>query len=156
MITGRFGYYVTRNDLLSESRFNASFSKQLDKSFAVYDEGYGNQTGYTALPLWNDDNYLQYKNSINAYAWQTVRMSESNYIKGDHIRLNEIFLGYDLPENLLSRQGVFSRINIYAQASNLGLIWSKNGEMDPDYRIGTIKPMPTFTFGLKLGFKNWK
>lgn len=156
MITGRFGYYVTRNDLLSESLFNASFSKQLDKSFAVYDEGYANQTGYTALPLWNDDNYLQYKNSINVYAWQTVRMSESNCIKGDHIRLNEIFLGYDLPENLLSRQGVFSRINIYAQASNLGLIWSKNGEMDPDYRIGTIKPMPTFTFGLKLGFKNWK
>ena len=30
------------------------------------------------------------------------------------------------------------------------------GEMDPDYTVGTMKPMPTFMFGLKLGFKSWK
>lgn len=47
-------------------------------------------------------------------------------------------------------------MNVYARANNLGLIWSKNGEMDPDYMVGTMKPMPTFVFGVKLGFKNWK
>ena len=45
----------------------------------------------------------------------------SYYIKGDHIRLNEIYLGYDLPERWLSRQNVFRRVNVYAQASNLGV-----------------------------------
>jgi hypothetical protein len=79
----------------------------------------------------------------------------SYYIKGDHIRLNEIYLGYDLPERWLSRQNVFRRVNVYAQASNLGVIWSANKDMDPDYTVGNIKPIPTFTFGLRLNFKNW-
>ena len=76
----------------------------------------------------------------------------NSFIKGDHIRLNEVFLGYDLPQSLLSKQGVFSCINVYAQASNLGLIWSANGKMDPNYPLGSL---PVFTFGLKLGFKSW-
>ena len=80
----------------------------------------------------------------------------NNYIKGDHIRLNEVYLGYDLPDSWLKRQKVFNRINLYAQASNLGLIWSANGKMDPMYTIGNVKPVPTFTLGLKLGFKDWK
>ena len=88
------------------------------------------------------------------YANNSNLFSSFAYAKGDHIRLNEVYLGYDLPKRLLSKQGVFSRVNFYARANNLGLIWSANGEMDPDYTIGTLKPMPTFMFGLKLGFKN--
>lgn len=152
MITGRFGYYVCRGDHFSSSWNSASYTKQLDKSFAVYDEGYANQKSYSAYPLYNDENITVYKAYTVA---NDLPCFQSYYIKGDHIRLNEIYLGYDLPERLLDRQSVFKRINIYAQASNLGLIWSKNGEMDPDYTIGNLKPMPIFTFGLKVSFKNW-
>ncbi len=56
---------------------------------------------------------------------------------------------------LVIRQNVFRRVNVYAQASNLGVIWSANKDMDPDYTVGNIKPIPTFTFGLRLNFKNW-
>ena len=154
MITGRFGYYVNRGDQFSTNTNEAHFSKQLDKSFAVYDEGYVNQDGYSAYPLYNDENNVVLYN-IMGDMYFSASLFSTNYIKGDHIRLNEVYLGYDLPQGLLEKQGVFSRINVYAQASNLGLIWSKNGEMDPDYSVGNIKPMPTFTFGLKLGFKNW-
>ena len=35
-----------------------------------------------------------------------------------------------------------------------GILWSKNKDMDPDYRVGTIKPMSTFMFGLKVNFRN--
>lgn len=155
MLTGRFSYYVSRGDAIGINSSDASFSKQLDKSFEVYDQGYQNQTSYTAFPLLNDDNYLVYR-PIYLYDVRNINMSfASNYIKGDHIRLNEIYLGYDLPERWLSRQNVFRRVNVYAQASNLGLIWSANKDMDPDYTVGNIKPMPTFTFGLKLSFKNW-
>jgi tonB-linked outer membrane protein, susC/ragA family len=154
MITGRFGYYVNKGDYFETGTKQANYSKQLDNSFAVYDQGYADQKSYSAYPLYNDENWQTY-NTLSTGMLFANLLFKNNYIKGDHIRLNEIYLGYDLPESLLSRQGVFSRINVYAQASNLGLIWSRNGDMDPDYPVGNIKPMPTFTFGLKLGFKNW-
>ena len=154
MITGRFGYYVNRGDQFSTNTNEAHFSKQLDKSFAVYDKGYINQDGYSAYPLYNDEN-AETLYSIMGDMYFSATLFSTNYIKGDHIRLNEVYLGYDLPQSVLAKQGVFSRVNVYAQAANLGLIWSKNGEMDPDYPVGNIKPMPTFTFGLKLAFKNW-
>ena len=155
MLTGRFGYYTYRGDGIGIGLSDASFSKQLDKSFEVYDEGYENQTSYSAFPLHNDDNYLVYRTSAYMYARNTHLSMDNSYIKGDHIRLNEVYLGYELPERWLSRQNVFKRINIYAQASNLGILWSANKEMDPDYVVGNVKPMPTFTFGIKFGFKNW-
>ena len=156
MLTGRFGYYVSREDRFATSDNNSPFySKELEKALAVYDEGYANQKGYSVIPLYNDDNFnvytSQYYRATNASA-----VFENSFIKGDHIRLNEIYLGYELPQRWMDRQNVFNRINIYARATNLGLIWSKNGEQDPDYVLGNVKPMPTFTFGLKLGFKDWK
>lgn len=155
MMTGKFGYYVRRGDSIGTGLTDASFSKQLDKSFKVYDEGYQNQSSYTAFPLFNDDNYVTLR-SIYLYDLHNVIItSDNSYIKGNHIRLNEIYLGYDLPERWLARQSVFRRVNVYAQASNLGLIWSANKDMDPDYTVGNIKPMTTFIFGLKLNFKNW-
>lgn len=159
MLTGQFGYYVMTDyyDSFSLNTNNlAAYSKRLDRAFEVYDEGYANQTSYSELPLYNDDNKAGF---VEGYAASGTAMAamyfRNNFIKGDHIRLNEMFLGYDLPQSLLAKQGVFSRINVYAQASNLGLIWSANGKMDPNYPLGSLKPMPVFTFGLKLGFKNW-
>ena len=156
MITGRFGYYVSRDDAFDTGTNNASYSKQLDKSFAVYDKGYATQKGYSAYPLYNDENWKTYNalgyDAVASGMYYASTLFDSNYINGNNIRLNEIFVSYELPENLLKRQGIFSRINVYARASNLGLIWSANGEMDPDYPVGSVKPMPTFTFGLKLGF----
>ena len=159
MITGQFGYYVSTTSFDSfspDSRNSAAYSKRLNRALEVYDEGYTNQTSYSELPLYTDSNVDAFRSGETYSATIGAAMYfKSSFVKGDHIRLNEVFLGYDLPENLLAKQGVFSRVNIYAQASNLGLIWSANGKMDPDYTIGSLKPIPVFTFGLRLGFKSW-
>ena len=157
MLTGRFDYYVNRGDLFNPMFTDlASYSKQLDRMFQIYDEGYASQVSYNGLPLYTDESYKVLSGSSGyGYTSNSNLSSSFAYIKGDHIRLNEVYLGYDLPERLLAKQGIFNRIHIYARANNLGLIWSANGEMDPDYTIGNLKPMPTFMFGLKLAFKNW-
>ena len=159
MITGQFGYYVSTTSFDSfspDSRNSAAYSKRLNRALEVYDEGYTNQTSYSELPLYTDSNVDAFRSGETYSATIGAAMYfKSSFVKGDHIRLNEVFLGYDLPENLLAKQGVFSRVNIYAQASNLGLIWSANGKMDPDYPVGSLKPIPVFTFGLRLGFKSW-
>lgn len=159
MITGQFGYYVMNSyyDSFSPDRRNlAAYSKHLDKAFEVYDKGYANQASYSELPLYTDGNVEAFRGGLAYSATIGAAMYfRNNLMKGDHIRLNEVFLGYDLPQSLLAKQGVFNHINVYAQASNLGLIWSANGKMDPNYPLGSLKPMPVFTFGLRLGFKSW-
>jgi TonB-linked SusC/RagA family outer membrane protein len=155
MVTGRFNYYVSRGDYFNGlSTTKASFLKHLDGSFAVYDEGYANQTEYSFFPLYNADNNAIFKaSSCYSYMYNSQFMMRNNYERGDHIRLQEVYLGYDFPKSLLTKQNVFNSINIYAQVTNLGLIWSVCKDFDPDYSFGTIKPMPTFTFGVKLNFK---
>lgn len=151
MLTGKFDYYFSRNDMFSIYHTSASFSKSLEDAFRVYDEGYANQRSYSQFPLYNEANAdvfaagatWMYMSNLNGYA-------ESYYLKGDHIRLNEVYLGYDLPDTILGRQKVFSNINVFFQAKNLGVIWSANKIMDPDYQLGNFKPMSTFTFGLKF------
>jgi hypothetical protein len=151
MLTGKFGYYFSRNDNFGISHSAASFSKTLDKAFEVYDKGYGNQS-YSYFPLYNDANAATF---AAGNTWASIMsllhsMSKANYLKGDHIRLSEVYLGYDLPTAILGDQKVFGGVNVFFQAKNLGLIWSANKIMDPDYPIGTLKPTTTFTFGLKF------
>lgn len=155
MITGRFNYYVSRGDYFNGYRSeSSSISKHLDGSFKVYDEGYANQTKYSYFPLYNDDNNAAFKASYcYMYMYNSQLMLRNNYERGDHIRLQEVYLGYDFPKSIISKQNVFNRINIYAQATNLGVIWSACKDFDPEYGFGSIKPMPTFTFGVKLNFK---
>lgn len=156
MITGRFDYWVNANNRFdaSQSTDAANMGKHLDGSFEVYDQGYENQTEYSYFPLYSDAN----KNHFNA-SWAYMRMDNSQqmfdtqYKRGDHIRLQEIYLGYNLPKRILSKTKIFEGVNIYAQATNLGIIWSSCKDFDPEYTWGTLKPMTTFTFGLKLNFK---
>jgi hypothetical protein len=86
------------------------------------------------------------------YYSNLARAVDQFYVKGNHIRLNEIYLGYDLPNKLLGNAGKYiHNINFFVQARNMGIIWAANDmKIDPDYLIGTIKPMRTYTFGVKF------
>lgn len=154
MITGKFGYYFSNVNSYGSRQDVPYYSKTLEKAIKVHNEGYATQKSYSTLPLWNDANKDIFDSgSTWMYMTGLHNSTTAAYSKGNHLRLNEIYLGYELSQNLLGRQNVFSNVNVFIQAKNLGIIWSANGEMDPDYPIASIKPMSTFTFGLKFNFK---
>lgn len=90
-----------------------------------------------------------YPSNANRNAF--YRGSEVNVLKGDHIRLQDITLGYDFKSGLLSSK--LKSIRVYAYANNLGLLWKANKEnIDPDFVQRYDFPNPrTFALGIRLG-----
>lgn len=66
-----------------------------------------------------------------------------------HIRFQEINLTYNLPQRIVSKIGL-DRVQVYAQANNLGTIVFNDYNEDPEFPKGSIKPEATCTFGLKV------
>ena len=68
-----------------------------------------------------------------------------------HVRLNEVYLGYELPKAL--KKNLFASATLYAQMRNMGIVWTNNESgIDPEFKPGTLKPVQTYTFGVRLGF----
>ena len=76
-----------------------------------------------------------------------------NYLvqKAGHIRFQEIALSYNIPQQILQKLRI-NKASVYAQANNLGIIQNNKYNEDPDYTMGSIRPMPSFTFGINLTF----
>ena len=154
LFTGKFGYRFYYSPSFTGVYSSASYPKALERAIAVWEEGYGNQTSYSLPPLYNEDNAAVFTTG-SGYTWTGTVFNESTgvWYNGNHIRLNEIYLGYELPAKYLNKVKFIGGINLYAQARDLGVIWSTNKEWDPDFLPGTIKPPATFTFGLKFNIK---
>lgn len=77
--------------------------------------------------------------------------SEINTLKADNIRLHYINLGYDITKDTWKKIPLQS-IQLYVNASNLGIIWKANNEnIDPDF-ISTPQGGKTFAIGLRANF----
>lgn len=75
--------------------------------------------------------------------------SEALIDKGDHIRLQDVSLSYDLTRSQW-RKLPFEHLRLYVYASNLGILWRANKDgLDPDYPTGGIPAPRTISFGLK-------
>lgn len=70
--------------------------------------------------------------------------------KGDHIRLQDINIGYELNKQK-NRWLPFSSLTLYSYINNIGIIWraNKNG-IDPDYYSYVYPPMRTIALGLRI------
>lgn len=74
--------------------------------------------------------------------------SEVNVLKGDHIRLKDINLSYQISNT--NKQ--FST-RFFANIDNVGLVWVANKEgLDPDYPSTLYPNLTTYSIGLKLNF----
>lgn len=76
-------------------------------------------------------------------------VNSMNYQDGSFIKIRNITLGYFLPTPLVQKVGL-SRVKVYAQALNPGLIYSKIDWLDPD--TGLYNFNRGLVFGVNVGF----
>ncbi|HCU43562.1 MAG TPA: hypothetical protein DF610_00185 [Sphingobacterium sp.] len=75
--------------------------------------------------------------------------SETLVERADHVRVNYLTLGFQIPQSFLKQVGIRNLL-VQCGASNLGIIWRANKKgLDPDYRSTAILPSKTFTLGIK-------
>ncbi|NIG55112.1 SusC/RagA family TonB-linked outer membrane protein [Chitinophaga sp. Cy-1792] len=82
--------------------------------------------------------------------------ADINVLPGDHIRLREISLTYDVPMAKLSRLPV-KGLSVSATGRNLGMVWVKNDlGYDPDFPPSTrnlkIPPSAAYNFSVNVTF----
>lgn len=97
----------------------------------------------TNVPAFPDDS--------NPSRDQAYLYSETLIENGNHIRLQDLFLNYDL-KGLLKRSK-FSNLNVFFNASNLGIIWRANKHnLDPDYPNSSYPSPLTTSLGINVKF----
>ncbi|MBB5440609.1 TonB-linked SusC/RagA family outer membrane protein [Pedobacter sp. AK017] len=77
-------------------------------------------------------------------------------LKGDHIRLQDIMLSYELSRNAKNKLP-FESLTVYSYINNVGLLWKANKDgLDPDLYYGrnadTFPLQKTFAIGIKATF----
>jgi TonB-linked SusC/RagA family outer membrane protein len=99
--------------------------------------------------------YVSNTNRNNFYQGSEILIE-----KGDHIRFQDISVGYELNKNTW-KQLPFSKIQFYAYVNNLGILWRANKSgIDPDFnqnlfsRYTTNVPAPrTYSLGIRANLK---
>ncbi|HVY74140.1 MAG TPA: hypothetical protein VG890_04880 [Puia sp.] len=96
----------------------------------------------TQVPAFVYTDYPQFSSRDAFYS-----NAEVNVLNAGNIRLQYVNLNYTLTGN--RRELPFDQIQIYLNASNLGILWRANHEhLDPDYPLSPPPPK-SFTIGLR-------
>jgi hypothetical protein len=141
MLLYKFGYYFRRKSVNYYSIFDGTSQGSSDFARRWQKPGDENITTVPAFPVTNDLNRDLFYN----YSTPLVE-------RADHIRLQNIHLGFDLERNALKKLGL-RMANIYCNYSNVGIIWRANNyKIDPDKLSGYPQPA-IFTIGVRGTFK---
>lgn len=145
--------------------FSMSFAYQFggkvyDNTYAVmmhpYTSSYYGQNWHTdILKHWTPENPNTDVPRLNAADQYTASTSDRFMISSNYLSLNNITLGYTLPEKFTKKFGV-DKIRIYGAAENVAL-WSKRRGLDPRQAYGTsnsstYSPIRSFSGGLRVEF----
>ncbi|MDB5138080.1 MAG: TonB-dependent receptor, partial [Mucilaginibacter sp.] len=138
-ISYRLGYYFRKNSISYSSVLSGQGGSG-DYDLRWQKAGDEAHTYVPSMPATID--------GFRDYFYQTSNVLVAS---GDHVRLQDINLSYDLNKKQL-RSLPFSNIQFYLYANNLGIIWKANHfGLDPDYYT-TAPPPRTIAFGIKLDF----
>lgn len=139
-INYKLGYYFRSSSLLSRDVFIANLAHG-DYAKRWQNPGDELHTIVPSMPVTVDNN----RDSFYSF-------SEALVGRGDHIRLQDINLGYQ-PSGKFLKKLPFSTLHVYLYLNNLGIIWQKDKSgLDPDYFFSDFRPPVTTSIGLKAGF----
>lgn len=141
-LTFKLGYYFRRNSINYTNLFE---NWQGHSDFALRWQKPGDEQ-HTHVPsmVYPEDNARD-----AFYTGSEVLVS-----RADQVRLQFINLGYDVSGTWL-KGSAFSTLQVYVNASNLGLLWRANHEhIDPDYYNASyaLVPPKTLTLGIRSSF----
>lgn len=138
-ISYRFGYYFRRN---SVQYSGIMMGRGGNSDYALRWQSPGDED-FTQIPSMPD--------SRDTFRDTFYRNSAALIEKGDHIRLQDIRLGYILPKREIGLLSGFTRAELFVYANNLGVIWkATDTDWDPDY--GWATPRKSLALGVQLNF----
>ncbi len=86
------------------------------------------------------------------YFWSNFHQYVNYLIESaSHVRLQEVSVAYTIPQPLLKKMHL-NNLQFYAQGNDLHTWYANHAHEDPEYPLGTLKPMPKLTLGLRLDF----
>lgn len=141
-INYKLGYYFRNNSIRYQNLYNSGLGHP---DFEHRWQNPGDER-YTNVPS------MIYPANSNRDAFHAG--SEILIEKADHVRLQYINLSYECPPTVFPKlNGI--KLHLYANASNLGIIWRANKTLiDPDYgvRMNSMSPPKMFSFGLRINY----
>jgi len=139
-IVYKLGYVFRRNSILYSQVYNGTSFGQSDYEKRWQHPGDEKITNVPSMVYPID------RNRDFFYQYSTILVE-----KGDHIRLQDVQLSYDLKRSAYPRLPV-SSVRFYLYANNLGILWRANhARVDPDYVTGLPNPR-TLAIGMKTDF----
>jgi TonB-linked SusC/RagA family outer membrane protein len=136
----KMGYVFRRNSIFYSQIFGGTSAGHPDYERRWQNPGDEKTTDVPSLVYTTD------KLRDNFYQNSTVLVE-----KGDHIRLQDVLLSYDIDRAVYKRLPV-ARIRLYLYANNLGILWKANhAGVDPDNVSGIPNPK-TLAIGAKMDF----
>ena len=137
-ITWKMGYYFRRPSINYYNLFYGPGPGHPDYEKRWQQPGDEN---FTSVP---SRTYTESASRSTFYSYSDVLIE-----KGDHIRLQDVQLSYQVNKSEI-RWMPINQFRIYMYANNLGILWRANHYgIDPDYISGVIPPR-TFAVGLKI------
>ncbi|MET7000170.1 SusC/RagA family TonB-linked outer membrane protein [Chitinophaga defluvii] len=135
----KLGYYFRRSSINYANLFD-SWGGHGDYGLRWQKPGDERSTDVPSLPV---SPYSQ----DNVYSKASVLVE-----KGDHIRLQDVRVSYDLNREVI-KLFPFESIQVYVYANNIGILWRANKKgIDPDYGSLRIPSPRTIAAGVNINF----
>jgi len=139
-ITWKFGYYFRRTSIAYDDLYKGASPGHPDFDRRWQKAGDEKTTNVPSMNVPGD-----FQRDI------FYRYSEVLVEKGDHIRLQDIRLGYELKKEQAKKLHVRGA-QLYVYANNIGLLWKANDKgIDPDYVTGIPNPR-SLAMGVTIEF----
>ena len=147
MLTGKFGHKFRR--LTFQYPLNTRYVPNLDMADVLSQEG-EKYFPFAAEPY---SSYPYASGTAADMNWWTRYTGFMDYgvESATHFRIQELSLGYTLPYKVVNRIGI-SGMKFYLKANNLHTFTFNKYDEDPEYPLGTIRPVASYTFGLNVTF----